>query len=41
MPTQKIWNYAIEIKEGFVPRKCKVYPLLRKEKEEVRKFIRE
>jgi len=32
---------VIEIKEEFVPRKGKVYPLLREEKEEVRKFIRE
>jgi len=29
------------MKEGFVPRKGKVYPLLREEKEEVREFIQE
>ena len=35
MPTRKIWNYTIDMKEEFVPRKGKVYPLLRKEREEV------
>ena len=30
MPTRKIWNYTIDMKEEFVPRKGKVYPLLRK-----------
>ena len=29
------------MKEGFVPRKGKVYPLLREEREEVREFIKE
>ena len=29
------------MKEGFVPRKRKVYPLLRKEREEVHEFIKE
>ena len=41
MPTWKIWDYAIDIKEGFVPRKGKVYLLSREEREEVRKFIQE
>ena len=31
----------IEMKEGFVLRKGKVYPLSREEKEEVREFIQE
>ena len=31
----------IEAKEGFVPRKRKVYPLLREEREKVREFIKE
>ena len=39
MPTWKIWNYIIDVKEGFVLRKGKVYPLLREEREEVREFI--
>ena len=41
MPTRKVWDHAIEIKEGFVPRKGKVYLLSREEREEVREFVRE
>ena len=41
MPTRKLWNHAINIKEGFIPRKGKVYPLSRKEREEVYEFISE
>ena len=41
MLTRKVWGYVIEVKEGFVPRKGKVYPLLREEREEVREFIKE
>jgi len=41
MSTRKVWDHVIEIKEGFVPRKGKVYPLLREEREEVREFVRE
>jgi len=39
MPIRKIWNHAIDLKEGFMPRKEKVYPLSREEREEVREFI--
>ena len=39
IPTWKIWNHAIDIKEGFVPGKGKVYPLSREEREEVQEFI--
>ena len=28
MLTRKLWDHAIDIKEGFVPRKRKIYPLL-------------
>ena len=35
MPTRKLWDHAIDMKEGFVPRKGKVYPLSREEREEV------
>ena len=35
MPVQKTWDYAIELKEGFVPKKRKVYSLSRKEREKV------
>ena len=49
MPTKKLWDYAINIKEEFVinikeefvPRKRKVYPLSREEREEVCEFIAE
>ena len=41
MPTWKIWDHAIDMKEGFVPRKGKVYPLSREEREEVCEFIQE
>jgi len=35
MPTQKIWDHAINIKEGFTPRKGKIYPLSKGEREKV------
>ena len=41
MPTKKVWNYAIDIKEGFVLRKGKIYLLLREEREKVREFVKE
>jgi len=41
MPVRKVWDHTIDIKEGFVLRKGKVYPLLREEREEVREFIKE
>ena len=39
MPVQKAWDHAIELKEGFVPRKGKVYVLSREEQEEVQVFV--
>ena len=41
MPTRKLWDHAIDVREGFMPRKEKVYPLSREEREEVRKFVKE
>ena len=41
MPTQRIWNHAIDMKKGFVLRKRKVYLLSRGEREEVHEFIQE
>ena len=38
---KKLWDHAIDMKEGFVPRKRKVYPLSREEREEVHEFISE
>ena len=39
MPVQKTWDHAIELKEGFTPRKGKIYSLSREEREEVQKFV--
>jgi len=27
MPTRKVWNHAIDLRESFVPKKRKIYPL--------------
>ena len=35
MPMRKVWNHAIDLREGFVPKKGKIYPLLRVEREKV------
>ena len=37
---RKMWDHTIEIKERFVSRKGKIYPLSREEREEVREFIK-
>jgi len=39
MPVRKAWDHAIELKEGFTPRKGKVYSLSREEREEVQTFV--
>jgi len=39
MPVQKTWNHAIELKKGFIPKKEKVYSLLKEEREEVQTFV--
>ena len=36
---RKMLDHAIDIKERFMPRKGKVYPLSREEREKVREFI--
>ena len=41
MPTRKLWDHVIDVKEGFVPKKGKVYPLSREEREEVKEFVKE
>jgi len=41
MLTRKIWDHTIDVKKGFIPRKGKVYPLSREEREEVREFVKE
>ena len=32
---QKAWDHAIELKDGFIPKKGKVYSLSREEREKV------
>jgi len=39
MPVQKAWDYAIELKKGFILKKEKVYSLSREEREEVQVFV--
>ena len=41
MPTKKIWDHAIDLREGFVLKKGKIYPLLRIEREEVQVFVKD
>ena len=41
MPTRKVWDHAINVKEEVIPRKGKVYPLSREVREEVREFVKE
>ena len=35
MPMRKAWDHAIDLREGFVPKKSKIYPLSRVEREKV------
>jgi len=39
MPVQKTWDHAIELKEGFIPKKGKVYLLSREERKKVQTFV--
>jgi len=39
MPTRKIWDHAIDLKEMFKPQKGRIYPLSKDEREEVQKFV--
>jgi len=41
MPVRKTWDHAIELKEGFTPKKGKMYSLLREEREEVQVFMKD
>jgi len=41
MPTRKTWDHAIDLREGFVPKKRKIYPLSRVEREEVQEFVKD
>jgi len=39
IPTRKIWDHTIDLKKMFKPRKGRIYPLFKDEREEVQKFI--
>ena len=41
MLIRKAWDHAIDLREGFVPKKGKIYPLLRVEREEVQEFVKD
>jgi len=41
MLTKKAQNYAIDLKEEFVPKKGKIYLLSRVEREEVQEFVKD
>jgi len=39
MPTKKVWDHAIDLKEMFKPRKGRIYPLSKRERKEVQHFV--
>jgi len=39
MLTRKIWDHAIDLKEMFKPKKERIYPLSKNEREEVQNFV--
>jgi len=39
MPVHKTWGHAIDLQEEFVPKKGRIYPLSRIEREEVQLFV--
>jgi len=41
MPTRKTWDHAIDLREGFVPKKGKIYLLSRVERKEVQEFVKD
>jgi len=41
MPVREPWDYAINLRKNFVPRKERTYLISREEKEEVREFVEE
>jgi len=41
MPMSKIWDHTIDLREGFVPKKEKIYLLSRIEREEVQEFVKD
>jgi len=41
MPTRKVWDHAIDLKEMFKPWKGRIYPLSKNEREEVQNFVKD
>lgn len=41
LPAKKPWDHAIELKAGFEPRNCKLYPLSTNEQEQLDEFLEE
>jgi len=39
MPTRKVWDHIIDLKETFKPRKGRIYPLSKNEREKVQNFV--
>jgi len=39
MPTRKVWDHAINLKEMFKPQKGRIYPLFKNKREEVQNFV--
>jgi len=39
IPMRKIWDYTINLKKIFKPRKEKIYPLFKDKREKVQNFI--
>ena len=38
---RKVWDHTIDLREGFVPKKGKIYLLSRIEREEVQEFMKD
>ena len=38
---RKTWDHVIDLRESFVPKKRKIYPLSRIEREEVQEFVKD
>ena len=41
MLMRKTWDHAIDLREGFVPKKRYIYSLSRREREEVQEFVKD
>ena len=39
MPTRKVWDHAIDLKEMFKPQKRRIYPLSKNKRKEVQNFV--